>query len=185
MLIDQYLPKFHYSEKHAIRISSVPEIISGCLENLDFRNSRVISFLFWLRGMPAKMRSLEGLTNDGFFELDRQPNKEVVIGLAGQFWKSNGNLQKIAPEDFVPFDKPDFLKGVWNFYIQQLDTNICVLSTETRVYCTSDKSRKKFSRYWFFIKPFSGLIRMEMLRSIKKSSETEFEKLRGVAKPRD
>jgi hypothetical protein len=171
MLIDKYLLSFHYSEKHSIKILSDPATISWRLENLNFDQSKVIRFLFWLRGMPANMLSVKGLTAGGFIELERDLNKEIVIGLAGQFWRPNGNLQKFIPEQFVHFNQPDFLKAVWNFNIEHHNSNTCVLSTETRVYCTSEMSRKKFSRYWFFVKPFSGLIRMEMLRAIKKSSE--------------
>jgi hypothetical protein len=171
MLIDKYLPQFHYREQHSIKISSDPETISAQVENLDLSSSGVIRFLFWLRGMRTNMLSLRGLTGSGFTELEREASKEVVIGLAGQFWKPDGDLQKFEPKEFVAFDKPDFLKAVWNFHIHQHDLSLCTLSTETRVYCTSERSRKKFSRYWFFVKPFSGLIRMEMLRVIKNAAE--------------
>jgi hypothetical protein len=174
MLIDKYLPSFHYREKHSISIASDPETISARLENLDFGRSAIIRFLFWLRGMPSKMLSVKGITNGGFIELEREFNKEIVIGLAGQFWKPKGNLQTFAPAEFVGFNKPDFLKGVWSFNIEQRGVEDCVLSTETRVYCTSELSRKRFSRYWIFVKPFSGLIRMEILRAIKKSAEEPF-----------
>jgi len=41
------------------------------------------------------------------------------------------------------------------------------VATETRIRCTDDASRRAFLRYWRVIRPFSGLIRMEMLRSIR------------------
>ena len=45
------------------------------------------------------------------------------------------------------------------------------LETITRIQCTDESSRKKFSRYWFFIKPFSGIIRKEILKAVKAKSE--------------
>jgi hypothetical protein len=33
--------------------------------------------------------------------------------------------------------------------------------------CLDESSRRRFRRYWLFIRPFSGLIRMEMLRVIR------------------
>jgi hypothetical protein len=170
MLIDKYLPEFDFNERHSITIVSDRQTISSVLENFDFSSSRIIRFLFWLRGMPSKKLSIERLTRDGFIELERTKNDEIVIGLIGQFWKPKGNLQKFEPLEFISFRKPSFLKGVWNFKIGD-HADSCLLSTETRVYCTDNLSKRRFSKYWLFVKPFSGLIRMEMLRAIKKASE--------------
>jgi len=46
------------------------------------------------------------------------------------------------------------------------------LTTETRIKCLDEDSRSRFGWYWAFIRPFSGLIRMEMLRAIKRKAET-------------
>jgi hypothetical protein len=174
MLIDKYLSDFHYNEIHSVSIVSDRFIISSLLENFDFRDSWIIRTLFWLRGMPSSNISIKRLTEGSFIELERIQNAEIVVGLIGQFWKSNGNLQKFEPQEFITFNKPDFLKAVWNFKIVPQENNSCILSTETRVFCTDLNSKRRFSRYWFLVKPFSGLIRMEMLRAIKKSAERKY-----------
>ena len=181
MLIDKYLLDFHYSEKHSISILSDRLTISSLLENFDFRESKIIRVLFWLRGMPSKSVSVKSLTKGGFIELERVQDDEIVIGLIGQFWKANGNLQKFEPLEFITFDKPNFLKGAWNFKIDQKEVNSCSLSTETRVFCTDGISKRRFSKYWFVVKPFSGLIRMEMLRAIKKSAERKYQLTKAEA----
>lgn len=172
MLINKYLPVFHFSEKHSITISSDPERISAVMEKYDLGQSRLIRLLFWLRGMPATNVSIKSLTRGGFIELDRVRDEEIVIGLIGQFWKSNGNLQRFEPLQFSDFNRAKFLKAVWNFHIDRVDEGISILSTETRVYCTDEFSRKRFRFYWLIVKPFSGLIRKEILRNIKKLAET-------------
>ena len=171
MLIDKYLPDFHYSEKHSIDILSDRNTIAAELENSDFSNSKLIRILFWLRGMPSESISMRRLTDGGFVELERLPNDEIVIGLIGQFWKANGNLQKIDPLQFRNFNTPNFLKAAWNFKIEERNGGICSLSTETRVLCTDESSKRRFSKYWFFVKPFSGLIRRQMLKVVKTASE--------------
>jgi hypothetical protein len=181
MLIDKYLSDFHFSEKHSLSILSDNATISLVLESIDFQDSKIIRFLFWLRGMPSKMLSIQGLTKSSFTELERIQNEEIVIGLIGQFWKSNGNLQKFEPLEFITFDKPNFLKAVWNFTIVLQENNYYSLSTETRVFCTDEISKRRFSKYWFFVRPFSGLIRMEMLRAIKKSAERKYRLAKGEA----
>lgn len=171
MLIDKYLPDFHYGETHSIEILSDRFTIAERLENCDFSKSRLIKILFWLRGMPCERISLSQLTNTGFTELERAANDEFVIGLIGQFWKPDGNLKRFDPAEFQNFNEPNFLKAVWNFRIAERNIHSCSLSTETRVYCTDQSSKKRFSRYWFFVRPFSGLIRMEMLKAVKRAAE--------------
>jgi hypothetical protein len=46
-----------------------------------------------------------------------------------------------------------------------------VLTTETRVLCLDDASRKSFQRYWRVIRPFSGWIRRRGLAIAKEQSE--------------
>ena len=64
-----------------------------------------------------------------------------------------------------------FAKAVWNFSVDGKG-NESLLTTETRVRCLDDASRKSFGFYWTFIQPFSGLIRREMLKIVKKKAET-------------
>ena len=107
----------------------------------------------------------------GFVVLEHQPDQEIILGLTGQFWKASGKIQECTAEEFTSFNHPDFAKAVWNFKIVQQGDNHVLLVTETRIFCTTEVVRKKFARYWFLIKPFSGLIRKEMLRIIKRNAE--------------
>ena len=54
-----------------------------------------------------------------------------------------------------------------------LSTRRVLLSTETRIQCLDDHSRKRFRLYWGLIGPFSAWIRREMLRAVKKQVESE------------
>ena len=45
------------------------------------------------------------------------------------------------------------------------------LSTETRVHIADPAVRRKFRRYWRVIRPFSGLIRILLLRAAKRRAE--------------
>jgi hypothetical protein len=42
------------------------------------------------------------------------------------------------------------------------------LSTETRVHVADPVARRSFRRYWFVIRPFSGLIRILFLRAARR-----------------
>ena len=50
--------------------------------------------------------------------------------------------------------------------------SMCRLSTETRVHVAEPAARRAFRRYWFVIKPFSGLIRILFLRAVRRRAES-------------
>jgi hypothetical protein len=169
MIQDKYMPDFHFNEIHAIKINCSAARLRDTIDDLDFSGSQLIRFLFAVRGMPSRMMNWKGL-EDGRFKRLELTNNELVIGLIGQFWKPSGNLQTFEPAEFNSFSQPGFLKAVWSFHLSET-SGICTLQTETRIQCLGNDARKKFRVYWFFIRPFSGIIRMELLRVIRKKAE--------------
>ncbi|MCW5912062.1 MAG: hypothetical protein KIT62_13390 [Cyclobacteriaceae bacterium] len=170
MLTDKYLPEFHFSEHHERLVSCAIEKVGPAVTGLNFSGSWIIRVLFALRGMPARMMTLKGLDNSRFIILEKSPH-ELAIGLIGQFWRPSGNLQKFNPDEFISFKENGFCKAVWTFNVLATKPNTTLVQTDTRIYCTDAKALKKFSRYRLFIRPFSGLVRMEILRGIKKKAE--------------
>ena len=171
MLHEKYLPVYDFNEKHGILIQQPPEKIYGYVDDLDFSESLAIRLLFFLRGMSRTMMNKQGFTHGKFVEIEQIVNREIIIGLIGQFWKPSGNLQNFKPHEFTAFNKTGFLKSTWNFELIPQGPATTLLTTETRIQCLGPEARKKFSRYWFFIQPFSGLIRKEILKAIKKKAE--------------
>lgn len=171
MLHDRFLPVYDFVEKHQITINRSPEKIFVLIDELDFSESLIIRTLFRLRGMSTKMTLKKGLLQQNFIALEEHKNQELLLGLIGQFWKLNGNLKKVAPDKFSEFNEPGFSKATWNFKLVPTSGDVTILETETRIQTLDEKAHKFFSRYWFFIRPFSGLIRKEMLRSIKRKAE--------------
>jgi hypothetical protein len=171
MLPDKYLPDYHFREIHRVKIKAPAERIRATVTTLDFRRSPLIRFLFAIRGMPARMMNLEGLQKGRFTQLELN-DSEMIIGLIGQFWKPSGNLQAFETQDFKDFARAGFLKAIWSFALVPQD-DLVLLVTETRIQCLGDAARRKFRLYWAFIRPFSGLIRMEILRIIRKAAESQ------------
>lgn len=163
-LIDAALPSFDYSEYHSLRIAAPEERVYTLARNLDFDESFVIRTLMRLRGYGGA-----GFGRN-FVPLLEQPGREFVVGLVGRFWTAGGGLVRVAPEAFLSFQEPGYAKAVLNFRCMA-EGDSTVLSTETRVMCLGEAARRRFGLYWFFIRPFSGWIRMEMLRGIKRKAE--------------
>lgn len=170
MLIDEFLPEHDFVETHSISIHADAADIYRAANEVDFSESPIIRWLMRLRGMSVGNLRLSNLGKFKFEMLGETVNKEMVIGLVGKFWTIAGGLQKIDAESFKEFDTVGFAKAVWNFSLAEDGANTR-LTTETRIKCLDADSRRRFGFYWMFIQPFSGLIRMEMLKTIKRKAE--------------
>ncbi len=58
-----------------------------------------------------------------------------------------------------------------NFLVQEFSPERALLSTENRMVCGDTMSRWKFRVSWVMRKPFSGLIRLMMLRAVRRACE--------------
>lgn len=170
MLIDEFLPEHDFVETHSISIHADATDIYRVADEIDFSESPIIRWLFRLRGMSGENLTLRALRSSMFETLGETLDKEMVLGLVGRFWTIGGGLKKIDAESFKTFDTAGYAKAVWNFSLNS-DGPYTRLTTETRIKCLDEGSRTGFGRYWMFIRPFSGLIRMEMLRTIKRTAE--------------
>lgn len=171
MLIDEFLPEYDFEEKHSIAINADPARVFEAAQNANFGESWIVRMLLTLRGMSADALTMKNLSYSKFRILGERPASEVLIGLAGKFWTPWGDLQDVNADTFKAFDKSGYAKAVWNFSLDR-DGSGTRLTTETRIKCLDEGSRRSFGFYWTFIQPFSGLIRMEMLKIIKREAET-------------
>ncbi len=168
-LLDEYLPAWDVRKRHTTTVRASVAATWEALLGLDLGRSRIVRVLFALRGLPASAMTWQGLERLRFIRLAEEPPRELLLGIVGRFWTPTGHLQRLTPEEFAAFDRPRFAKAVWNFHIEERGDGLLELSTETRVRCTSGGAL--FRLYWFFVGPFSGWVRREMLRLIKREAE--------------
>ncbi len=170
MLIDEFLSEYDFVETHDISIRAAAADIYRVTNEIDFSESFLIRWLLRLRGMSGEKVTLRSMKRSRFEILGETLNREMVIGLIGKFWTLGGALQEIDASSFKRFQTAGYAKAVWNFSLAE-EGESTRLITETRIKCTDPESKKRFGFYWTFIQPFSGLIRMEMLRLIKDRAE--------------
>ena len=178
MLIDSFAPNPDASETHSVSITASRGVVYQALWKADLGGSLVIKVLLGLRSLPEialhprrpwrrdRKITLQTLIDAGFGMLAEEPEQEIVLGVTGKFWRPTGNLAPFKREDF---DRPvpaGLARAVWNFSVKEDEPGRTILSTETRIVCGDDESRRKFRVYWFFVRPFSGLIRRLMLRAV-------------------
>ena len=174
MLIDEFLPEYDFVETHGISIRAGVADIYRAASEVDFSESFIIRLLLRLRGLSTENVTLSSLTRSRFEILGEAPDREILLGLVGKFWMPKGDMKKVDAESFKKFETPGFAKAVWNFSLGP-DGAGSRLKTETRIRCTDSGSRWRFGLYWTIVRPFSGLIRMEMLKAIKRRAEMRVE----------
>jgi hypothetical protein len=115
--------------------------------------------------------TLDGIVRHGFSLLAEERGCEVVLGVSGCFWKPTGNISASDPARFRDPPPAGTARAAWNFTVSQPSDGVSLLSTETRVLCADEAALRSFRRYWMVVGPFSGLIRIHMLRAIGRAAE--------------
>lgn len=181
--LDEYLSQYHFSEKHSIIINASLEQVFRTAHDFDIGKSSIIRVLIKMRrrygslfsnkAQPHfEMGKLSELTaTAGFIPLMENVNREIVFGFTGKFWQPAGVfVRDFTPAEFLDFNPPGYCKGIWNFYITGNPDGTTTLSTETRILCLG-LAKLLFPPYWLIVRPFSGWIRLEMLRMVKEEAE--------------
>ena len=168
MLIEDYLPVYDFKESHSIRVNTSSNDIYQKMLHADFSKSTIINFLFRIRGIPKGLYTIEHITKMGFIKLDEEPGKEILFGMITNSPVFNKCQSNISPSDFSLKSGEARIKAVINFKVNDQGFSNYVISTETRILCGSKQMKLKFRVYWFFVKPFSQLIRKSMLKQIIK-----------------
>jgi hypothetical protein len=144
----------------------------------DLAASPLSKLLLALRGYGRRARRATAtslpvrIERFGFARLDEDPGRELVFGLAGRFWRPDGDLRRIAGRDaFLAFSEEGSVKAAWNLAIADAAGSGCELTTETRVRYFGASARRRFRIYWFLIRPFSGALRRSLLRDVRRRAE--------------
>jgi hypothetical protein len=183
MLIDEFMQKYDMMEHHELTVHAPAQRVYDTMRTADMFDSPITRGLFFLRALPAgrsapKVLSqpfevtIDTLLEGGFVLLGEDPPHELLIGAVIPFGAAFSETSR--PSDaagFRDFDTPGFVKTVMNLFLTQQPDGTTRLATEPRAFCLDGGSRRRFRLYWFFIGPFSALIRRLMLRAMKKNAE--------------
>jgi hypothetical protein len=181
-LMDEFLPNHDFSAAYNISINAPSSVVCDCLLRSDFNELWLVRLLMSIRSgkwlprnrMPGDLR--QQLQGTGFVILGEVPNEEIVIGVAGRFWRPDGGrCLDLTADDFAGFSRPGYAKAAWNFKLRaESSPRSIVLSTETRIKCYGSAAFRKFRFYWTLVAPFSGLMRKAILRQVKSEAESTF-----------
>jgi len=159
--LDDLMPVWQFGERHTIHVAASPERVFAAIRNVRadeiafFRTLATIRCLGRCRGEtilnPSRQTPiLDVATKSGFHYLADDPPRELVLG------------SFIAPR----------VAATMNFLVTPDGRGGSNVSTETRVFASTDSIGRRFAVYWRIIHPGSDIIRRGWLRAIKKRAET-------------
>jgi hypothetical protein len=172
--LDDFLPVYEFSERHSLAIHATAGRIDAAFREISIADIPIARALWWIRRLGRPYGDMTKPFIGGELPgvvLENVPNEGIVLGLTGQLWRVFGGQRDPArpttDAEFLAYDRPDTCKAVIDFRVGERS-----LSTETRVHVADPSSRRKFRRYWLVIRPFSGLVRILLLRAARRRAET-------------
>ena len=174
--LDLFLPRYTFASHHQISVRAPQAKTFAVLESSALGNAPLAKLLMRLRGYGKLARSdgeslAEQLSRLGFIRLSVVPPHEMVFGIVGRFWRPDGCLVPLTAAEFVLFQQPGYARAAWNLAVHELAPGKSLLATETRIQVFGREAQLKFGAYWMLVKPFSGLVRRSLLRSVRRLAE--------------
>lgn len=180
--LDALLPSYQFAEHHEIAVAAPPARVYQALREVSAADIRFFRFLTWIRragrGGPESILNapwddplLDVATRTTFALLVDEREREVVIGTL-----------VIAPQDvdlpntaaaFTSLRRPGIAKAALNFTLEPDGAGGTRVSTDTRVFATDARTRRRFAAYWRFILPGSALIRRSWLAAVRTRAERQ------------
>jgi hypothetical protein len=147
--------KKEFVTRHQVAAAGSAAALDRALREVTFGEVPIVRALVFARGLGLPRREervLDAIGRRGSVVED-VPGEGVAVSVKGQFWRFRGRGPEPAATAIVRFRVADGL-----------------LSTETHV-DVPPASRRRFVRYWRIVRPFSGLIRTQVLQAAKRRAE--------------
>jgi hypothetical protein len=154
--LDAFLPAYEFSTRHTVSVNVDPLRADRALRAVTFKEVPLVRALLLARGLGLRKAedTVLGTMVPRATVLEDVPGEGLVLTLSGQFWRLRGRGPEAPATAVIDFRS---LPGS--------------LATETRVHVPDPVSRRKFGHYWRIVRPFSGFIRMVVLRAAKRRAE--------------
>lgn len=182
--LDEIVPTWQFHEMHESRINAPPDAVFRAIRNVSADEILLFRTLTTIRGgrraptgilnAPERKPLIDVAIEGGFVSLADEPPRELVIGtvlVAPPSVRASG--LPLTPAFFGEPLPPGFVIAVMNFVVRPDGAGRSFVTTETRVFASSDRARRGFAVYWRVIYPGSALIRRMWLRAIRIRAERE------------
>jgi hypothetical protein len=183
MLIESAMPVFDaVIAEHAI-VAAEPSTTFDAARTLDLLTVRtpLLVASMWFRTLPTRWAGRAAppppqlVVADGglpgWLVLGERPGREIAFGAVGKFWRPVIEWRDVPPTEFGSFAEPGWGKIAANFSVTPYGEESTLLTYECRTVTTDPDSRRRFLRYWRFIRPFVAHIMRATVCKIKTDAE--------------
>jgi hypothetical protein len=180
-LLDAHLPAYDVVLTEHIVVDAEPAVVFDAARNFDFltTDAPLVTALMALRTVPSRLRGRSVATPPalilaqhagalpGWANLGEIPDREIVFGAVGTFWKPDIEWHDLPPDEFAAFVDPGWGKIACHLLVRPDGPGRSILSYECRTATTDPTSRAQMSRYWWLIRPFVAYILRAVVRTIQ------------------
>ena len=146
---------YEVATRHTLAVDADAEVADRALREVTFGDVPLVRALVCARGLglPPRHERIVDAMRGRAAVVEDVPGERLTFALEGQFWRLRGRGAEPAARATVGFRATPGL-----------------LATETHVSVPAASARR-FRRYWFVVRPFSGLIRNQVLHAAKRRAE--------------
>ncbi|OBI59689.1 hypothetical protein A5706_18435 [Mycobacterium sp. E796] len=183
MLIEASMPACDAMIAEHVVVAADPAVTFRAARSLDLLTVRtpLLTVSMWIRALPERLLGkpvptpprlvVTDFDLPGWLSLGEEPDREIVFGAVGKFWRPIIEWRDVAPADFAGFAEPGWGKIAANFSVAPYGESHTLLSYQCRTVTTDPDSRRAFVRYWWLVRPFVKHIMRATLRAIQADAE--------------
>lgn len=176
-LLEQALPRYSFSQRHTMVVPADVQAVWQALSALTFDQLRVTRPLYALRHFGhgvTKDPSDVGrrlLTEGPVDLLEVTPPVYAIGGSISRPWQPSPQRRPVTSlAQFTAFEEPGWVKYLTDFRLQPHEYGV-QLTSVTRGYATDPGAWRRFAPYWTLIRPFSGLVRRDVLAAVARAAQ--------------
>jgi hypothetical protein len=189
-LLDRVIPVPEVVDHHQVGIAAPPALVLATATGMQLLSLPIVRAVIRAREIalggrpdarPHPEALLAQMLSIGWVVLAERPGEEIVLGAVTQPWQAAPVFRSVSRADFAAFREPGYVKIAWSLRAAPAGPEATRFHVETCV-CTSDpQTRARFRRYWSYVAPGVGLIRVAMLRPLKREAERRAAALRRAS----
>ncbi|AKT51690.1 hypothetical protein [Arsenicicoccus sp. oral taxon 190] len=169
------IPRSAFTEHHDTVVAAPPTRVWDALMTTRWADLALARPLFAIRSL-GRLELANTLVTD-----PRGPGRPIHVdpphyyssGMVGRPWEPRADAQRPIEslDQLREFAEPGWLRYGMDFRLTPLPGSRTHLETTTRCDPTDEVARRRFRAYWAVIRPFSGLLRRDLLRAIRTRAE--------------
>lgn len=172
--LDEVMPSWHWRSRMTAWVAAPPAEVFLAFEQVTLSELPLAAAVRLRQAKRDRsgVTMLHDLLDQGFSLLHEEPERELLLGRVGQFWRPAAASAVAANgrRAFMGFGEPGFAKAVFCFRVAPLDGGTMAV-VETRVSATDERTHREFNRHWLVGSWANPAGRRQLVDAVRRRSE--------------